>query len=529
MSPNAEFQHNINGKISALMLINKFLKKIGFYTFITLTTATFFFAVGVWWPSEQAQPVKTNRPIVIRNVSVIDLVVGNIRPNQTILIDEKKILFVGSESDVSIPKNSLEIDGTGQFAMPGLWDMHTHLYKVTPLLDLPLYIAYGVTNVRDMSSCPKKGDPFVPCPEDLREWNRAAINDELIGPRIQGISSWLLNGPGIHNYMKGLPDFFGTANPQQAKEFAHFYADKVDAIKVYDYIPKESYFALVNEAKKVGLDVIGHRPFEVSAIEAAQHQKSIEHARFILHESFSGSKKLRESVAKGLWKEDRRAMLDEHDPKMAIEIFEVMRANGTWYVPTHLTRRVDAYGDDPLILNDPILNYLHPIMKWQWLEDVNKTIDEDPSPEARQTYKDFYKKGLELTGQAHSAGVKILAGSDYIVAGVTVHNELQQLVLAGLTPLDALRAATIYPVEYFGLQNDYGQIQIGMNADILLLNKNPLVNIENSLTIDTVIFNGNYYDRQALDELDKLVVTRARSWSIACKILWEYIKNPVGY
>lgn len=206
-----------------------------------------------------------------------------------------------------------------------------------------------------------------------------------------------------------------------------------------------------------------------------------------------------------------------------------MKENGTWYVPTHLTRRVDAFGDDPLILDDPILKYLHPLMKWQWLEDVNKTIDEDPSPEGRQTYKDFYEKGLELTGQAHRAGVKVLVGTDYIVAGITVHNELEQLVLAGLSPLDALRAATIFPAEYFGLQDDYGQVKNGMNADIVLLNANPLENIKNSLAIDTVIFNGNYYDRNALDELEGLVVKRARSWSIACKILWEFIKNPVGY
>lgn len=141
----------------------------------------------------------------------------------------------------------------------------------------------------------------------------------------------------------------------------------------------------------------------------------------------------------------------------------------------------------------------------------------------------FYEKGLEITGQAHRAGVRVLVGTDYIVAGITVHDELEQLVLAGLSPLDALRAATIYPAEYFGLQDDYGQIKIGMSADIVLLNENPLENIKNSLAINSVIFNGNYYDRSTLDKLEGLVVKRARSWSIACKILWEFIKNPVGY
>lgn len=511
------------------MTIFKVLKKIAVYIFVTFVIVILLFTLGVLWPSEQAQPVTTDFPIAIRHVSVVDTASGNLLNNQVILIGKKKIQFLGHEGDVTLPEGVVEINGRGQFAIPALWDMHTHIYKVTPLLDMPLYIAYGVTNVRDMTSCPKSGDPFAPCPEDLKRWNSAAINGELVGPRIQGIASWHLNGPGIHKRISGLPDFFGTENPKQAKEFVHYYAGKVDALKVYNYIPKDAYFALAAEAKKLGMDLVGHRPHAVSAVEAARHQKSIEHARFILHESFSGSGALRAAVEKGLWREDRRAMLDKHNPELANDIFEAMKANGTWYVPTHLTRRVDAFGEDPLILDDPILKYLHPLMKWQWLEDVNKTIDEDPSPEGRETYKEFYEKGLALTGQAHRAGVKVLAGTDYIVAGVTVHDELEQLVLAGLSPLDALRAATVGPAEYFGLQNEYGEINEGMSADIVLLNNNPLEDIKNTKAISAVIFNGNYYNRDDLDNLEALVVKRARSWSIACKILWEFIKNPVGY
>jgi imidazolonepropionase-like amidohydrolase len=160
---------------------------------------------------------------------------------------------------------------------------------------------------------------------------------------------------------------------------------------------------------------------------------------------------------------------------------------------------------------------------------VNKTIANDPSIEARKTYREFYRKGLELTGQAHRAGVKVLVGTDYIVAGVTVHDELEQLTLAGLSPLDALRSATILPIEYFGLQNEYGRVAEAMSADLILLNKNPLENIRNSLAIESVIFNGNLYDRIKLTEMESLVEARAKSWSIGCKILWEFIKNPAGY
>ncbi len=260
----------------------------------------------------------------------------------------------------------------------------------------------------------------------------------------------MANGPGIRKRLKNVPEFFETATPEQARAFVRHFAGRVEAIKVYDRLPREAYLALVDEARRLGLEVVGHRPLAVSAIEAAQHQKSIEHARFILQESFPGSAALREVAGTPQWREDRRRMLDEHDPAMAEAIFAAMKANGTWYVPTHLTRWVDAYADDARVRQDPLLRYLHPLMHWQWLEDVDATVKQDPSPAGRETYREFYRKGLELTGAAHRAGVKILVGTDYIVAGVDVHRELEQLVLAGLTPADALFAATVAPADYFG-------------------------------------------------------------------------------
>lgn len=413
--------------------------------------------------------------------------------------------------------------------IPALWDMHTHIYKFSPLLDMPLYIGYGVTNVRDMMGCPRRDDPFIACSEDKSRWTREAVAGQLVGPRVLGHASFMANGPAVLDRLKGVPDFFATATPEQARKFVRHFAGKTDSIKVYNDIPRQAYFALVEEAKLRGMDVVGHRPRAITAIEAAENQKSIEHARFILHESFSGSAQLRELAGTSQWRENRREILDKHDPQMAQAIFAAMKRSGTWYVPTHLTRRVDAYADDPLIRDDPLLRYLHPLMKWQWMEDVNGLIQEDPSHEARQTYREFYKKGLELTGAAHRAGVKVLVGTDYIVAGATVHDELQQLVLAGLSPADALRAATLSPAEYFGLEEEYGEVAVGMAADLILMNKNPLADISNTLSIESVIFNGNLYDRDALNDISRHVQRQARSWTVACKILWRFIKNPTDY
>lgn len=222
-------------------------------------------------------------------------------------------------------------------------------------------------------------------------------------------------------------------------------------------------------------------------------------------------------------------MLDEHQPQMAEAIFEAMKREGTWYVPTHLTRWADAYADDASVGQDPLLRYLHPLMKWQWREDIDELLAEDPSPQAREIYREFYRKGLELTGAAHRAGVKVLVGTDYIVAGADVHRELEQLVLAGLTPAEALRAATLAPAEYFGLEHRYGVVESGKVADLLLLTEDPLKDIRNTLRIEAVIFDGNLYDRDALDRISSHVQSQARSWSVTCKVLWRFIKNPVAY
>jgi imidazolonepropionase-like amidohydrolase len=485
------------------------------------------FTLGVLWPLATVQPARS-AALAIVNVSVVDVEAGTLVPAQTVLIENGHIVALGPAREIAVPQASTVIDGRDRFLMPGLWDMHAHVYAVSPLLDLPLYIAYGVTNVRDMQGCPLPDDPFIACAQDKQRWTDEAVAAQRVGPRIVSSTSFMANGPGMSERIKGVPEFFDTATPEQARAFVrHFSKQNVQAIKVYDRIPREAYFALVDEANKLGLEVVGHRPYAVSAAEAAAHQKSIEHARFILHESF-GSEELR-SAGVTPSHEDRRRMLEEHEPDEADAIFAAMKSAGTWYVPTHLTRWVDAYADDPSVREDPLLRYVHPLLKRQWLEDVDATLADDPSQEARATYREFYRKGLELTAAAHRAGVKVLVGTDYIIAGADVHRELAQLVLAGLTPADALRAATVQPTEYFGLEQQYGVVAIGAVADLVLLDANPLEDIRNTQRIEAVIFNGNLYDRTAIDRISTHVQMQARSWSVGCKILWRFIKNPVGY
>ena len=198
-------------------------------------------------------------------------------------------------------------------------------------------------------------------------------------------------------------------------------------------------------------------------------------------------------------------MVDEFDPKICQHVFSTFVRNETWYVPTHLTRKMEAFADDPTFRADSRSKYI-PRARWKaWSEDADGMVKEDPSPEGRKAMKDFYTKGLEITGMARKANVKIMVGTDsvdtYVFPGFAVHDELQELVKAELTPAEALKAATWNGAEFLGRTSDSGSVETGKLADIILLDANPLENIRNTAKIAAVVVNGRYLDRAALDQL----------------------------
>ena len=486
-------------------------------------------ATGVLWPLSSPVPEAQRAPVAIVGVTVVDVRQGRLIPGQTVVISGPRITEVGNEQEIVVPENAERLDGRGRFLMPALWDMHAHVYAVSPMTDLPLYIAYGVTNVRDLQGCPATDDPFIACYEDKRRWSEEAEAGRRIAPRIVEASSFMANGPGMVARLGDVPEYFDTATPEQARQFVKHFVGRADSIKVYDNIPRDAYFALVDEARRHGLPVVGHKPRSISALEAARHQRSLEHARFLLQDAFDGADELRAKAASSGWIEDRRAMVDRHDAAKAQQILDTMREHGVYYVPTHLTRWSDAYADQAVVRDDPALRYLHPLMQMQWEEDLDDLLQRAPTADDRQAYVDFYRKGLELTRRAQAAGVKIMVGTDYIVAGLDVHRELEQLVLAGLTPQQALQAATITPADYANAAARFGDVAPQKIADLVLLTGNPLVDIRNTQTIETVLFNGNVYGPAAIDRIKRHVRSNAASWTIGAKMVWRFIRNPANY
>jgi hypothetical protein len=448
------------------------------------------------------------RPIAITSVTLIDTGRGRALPDRTVVVGDGRVGAVGPAWSVELPENAAVIEGRGKFLIPGLWDMHSHYGSTrdTPYTSMPLFLANGVTGVRDLCSNWYSPDGSLASLEVFQAWQAAVNEGRILGPRLMQLGSHLING--LEDLDEGAPTFWGAATEEDARRLVRYYHDLgADYLKVYSKIPRQGYFALVDEANKLGMPFAGHKPFAVSSVEAAQAgQRSFEHVLEILFDFYPGGAELRRTNSTYFHPTViRRQMIDQHDYAQTDEAFAVFVEQDTYLCPTHLTRKFDALAGDPAFRDDPRLRYVDREQRGDWLADADRMVGIDPSPEGRRAFKEFYELGLDFIGRANAAGVKILAGTDandsYCFPGFGLHDELEELVAAGLTPGEALRAATLTAAEFLGVEADYGSVAPGKVADLLLLGGNPLAEIGNTRRIEAVCFNGAVYGRQALDQL----------------------------
>jgi hypothetical protein len=450
----------------------------------------------------------SRRAIVFTRATVIDVKNGQPRPDMTLVVVGNRIATLGKAGTVRPPTDAQVIDATGKYLIPGLWDMHLHFAP----WETPLLVANGVTGIREMGSDCHPAFSERDCLAEVRLWQKRIEGGEL-GPRLLALSSWPVMArsrwppKGPRGLAEDLPAFYAANTAEQGRQLARYFAErKVDFIKVSGHLPREGFLALAAEARRLSLGIAGHEQLAVNAIEASDAgMKSVEHARVFLFNCFPGA----EAFARtGLNEPDtkwRRRMVDEFDAKTCREVFRAFVRHDTRYVPTHLSRKMDAFADDPAFREDSRSKYI-PRARWKsWNEEADTMVKQDPSAEGRKAMRDFYTKGLEITGMAHRAGVKVMFGTDsagsYIFPGFAVHDELQELVKAGLTPAEALKAATWGGAEFLRRTSESGSVETGKLADLVLLDANPLNDIRNTETIAAVVLNGHYMDRSALDQL----------------------------
>jgi imidazolonepropionase-like amidohydrolase len=447
--------------------------------------------------------------LTITNATIIDVSNGATRRSMTVVIQGNRIVTVDQATGPS-PLAGQVIDAKGSYLIPGLWDMHTHVYfgsgTVAEESDfiLPLFIANGITGIRDMGS---ELDAVLDARTEIAA-------HRLLGPRM------IVAGPMLDGPNAGYAAAIRIATPAAGRNAVDSLKMRgVDFIKVQSGVPREAYFAIADEANKMGIEFEGHVPDAIRASEAVRAgQRSFEHLIGIFEASTRDEDAflLRKEIGKDSSDQKRPGLfLDSYVPAREASIIQLLAQHGVWQCPTLFWERgqwlVDAV--DYTKASDLVYAPRSWIEQWpgirKWLLG---TLDSDPLP-VRERFVDHE---LDIVGKLHTAGVPFLAGTDAptgvdLLPGISLHLELQRFVAAGFTPLEALQTATVNPAKFFGKLSDFGAVAPGHIADLVLLRANPLDDIANTQTVVGVIADGRYFSGVELDEL------RAKLRALAAK------------
>jgi imidazolonepropionase-like amidohydrolase len=462
------------------------------FAVLTLLCSFFSGATG-------AQKPATDELLVLNNVTVIDVRTGTLQPEQTVILEGNRISSVGPSKTLNYLRKAPSVNCRGLFLIPGLWDMHVHLsfgdwFSDAQEISLPLFVANGVTGVRDMGS-----ELGV-----VQGWRDEIEAGRLRGPRI------FTSGPMLDGPKPRFPSSVAIATPEDArKAVADLKQRGADFIKLQSLIPREAVFAIVEEAKKQEIPFEGHVPDAVRAREmSVQGMKSFEHLIGI----FEGSSPAEDEFLMGGKTEGR--FLATYDPARAASLAAVLAKNQTWQCPTLVWERGGNLLDASDLSKDERVKYVPASWENKTWKRFTDEITQGYGTDDLATRKKFIEKELEVVGMLHKAGVPFLAGTDtpagvHIFPGYSLHEELQRFVAAGFTPLEALQTATINPARFFGMEEQAGTVEQGKFADLVLLSANPLENIANTQKIAAVIANGRYYRRADLDKVLRVVETEA--------------------
>jgi imidazolonepropionase-like amidohydrolase len=399
-------------------------------------------------------------------------------PDHTVVVTGGRIAAVGPSAEVALPEGAVVIDGGGRWLMPGLVDMHVHTWGAGELL---LFVANGVTTVRNMFGAPLH-----------LMWRREIAAGERLGPTI------VTAGPIVDGSPPIWPGSRVIQTPDDARAAVREQAEAgYDFIKVYARVPLEAYLALMAAAAEAGLPVDGHVPSAVGlprALEAGQ--RTLEH--LIGYESWLEPG---DSPLAGMSGTLARLGAWEHiDRGRMAEVAEETAASGAWNCATLVVMQKWLAPDEvERELERPELRYVAPFLIGVW-----KGMHKDLTAEALAAGRGGDDERRELVGALHRGGARILLGTDcgnpWVPAGFSAHEELANLVAAGLSPHAALYAATRAPAECLGQEDEFGAVLPGLRADLLLLAADPLADVRAAAQRVGVMLRGQWLPEEDLRE-----------------------------
>ncbi len=456
-----------------------------------LVVAVVLIVGGAWALGADGDPPVAS--VAITHVTVIDgagidTKEAAARPDRTVLIRGDRIVAVLPAGEAVIPAGAVVVDGRGKFLIPGLWDMHVHLAKAGANT-LPLFVANGVTSVRDM------GGDFA----EVLKWRTEIAAGQKLGPRIKTPGPILESPRHVEGMLKDRTiepverTRIGVANAEAAGPTVDFVARLgADFVKIRTVQSLESYRAIAAAAKRAGLPLVGHAVASPEQMLQAG-QSSIEHI-------------LLPPLDK-LTEQQRSELFKRFVESGMAAVPTLVNGEKSLFVPYAAAAAVVEDSDGKI---DPRRKYLSGYLIEDWREQLAERKSSPPIDWAKMAPR--LRRDLK---EMHRAGVRIMPGTDVavllIVPGFSLHDELQLLVQElGMTSAEALASATLRPAEFFGMQDSLGTVEAGKLADLVLLDADPLEDIRNTQRISGVVLNGRYLDRAALDEMLAEVEANAR-------------------
>lgn len=416
--------------------------------------------------------------------TVVDVRSGRTAANTTVLIDGDRIREIGSAESVRAPAGAKVVDASGAWLIPGLTDMHAHV-RTAALL--PVYLAFGVTTVRDPGGSLTRS---LLMRRDVAEGRRVGPRMFIAGPILDGI-------PPLWPDMSLLVD---TA--ERAEAAVRFLkSQEVDFIKVYNSVPERSLEAIVRTAHELGLRVTGHVPRSLTMTRAIEiGMDGLEHVRVTGREMLPPEEA---ATLDYLPVRRREAMLWERfdlaSPKFP-RLVELIAKKGVFLDPTFVVdaaplrrddqrERAERMDDLPAWIADTI----RPARAARDAGDPNRVMEQPP--DMLEPGREGIRKRMRFIKMCADAGVRLVTGTDYTglgedLPGRGVQQELEHLAACGITPLAALQASTVTAAAAIGVEREQGAVERGMRADILVVDKDPLADVRNIGAIRAVVHGG---------------------------------------